>query len=222
MIFSARNEGRCIAPAWHTLCVLAALAIVSGLLVYLGMGSDHARIGHIPGYAIMIAFEWAMFALSLWHADAAVASSVARVFQDSHSLLWDIAGALVLAAALVLISSVLVLILGRTGWVSLQGMLPRNGTEIALWIVMAMSAGFCEETVFRGYMQQQFSAWSGNAMIGIVGQAVVFGLCHAYQGWKKMALIFVWGCAFGAYAWLRKGIRANMIAHALLDIIPVV
>jgi membrane protease YdiL (CAAX protease family) len=100
-------------------------------------------------------------------------------------------------------------------------MLPSNRTEIALWIVMAITAGICEETVFRGYLQQQISAWSGHVVVGVVGQAVVFGVAHAYQGWKKVALIFVWGCAFGALAWLRKGLRANMIAHAVLDIVSI-
>jgi len=27
----------------------------------------------------------------------------------------------------------------------------------------------------------------------------------------------VWGCIFGAFVWWRKGLRANMIAHAALD-----
>jgi hypothetical protein len=80
-----------------------------------------------------------------------------------------------------------------------------------------ISAGICEETVFRGYLQQQICSWTGNEFIGVLGQAVLFGLCHAYQGWKKMALIFVWGCVFGAVVWWRKGLRANMIAHAALD-----
>jgi membrane protease YdiL (CAAX protease family) len=36
---------------------------------------------------------------------------------------------------------------------------PVRGTfEIAVWIVVALSAGFCEELIFRGYLQRQFSA----------------------------------------------------------------
>lgn len=113
----------------------------------------------------------------------------------------------------------MVRILGQTGWVSLEGMRPHNGLEIAAWIVTAMSAGICEETVFRGYLQQQISGWTGHVVIGVLGQATVFGLCHVYQGWKNMVLIFVLGCVFGAFAVLRKGLRANMIAHAGVDIL---
>ena len=82
---------------------------------------------------------------------------------------------------------------------------------------MSISAGICEETVFRGYLQQQISGWTGHAVVGVFGQAAIFGLCHAYQGWKKVALIFVWGFAFGACVWRRKGLRANIIAHAAVD-----
>jgi membrane protease YdiL (CAAX protease family) len=56
---------------------------------------------------------------------------------------------------------------------------------------------------------------------GIVIQAGLFGVCHFYQGWKKMALIAVWGLVFGLCVWWRNGLRANMIAHAVLDMISI-
>jgi len=31
--------------------------------------------------------------------------------------------------------------------------LPHGGTEITLWIALSVTAGICEETVFRGYLQ---------------------------------------------------------------------
>jgi uncharacterized protein len=215
---SARTS---IASVWHTCCLLALLAMFSALSVYLRMGSTTARIGHLPLYSLVVVFEWSLFAFSLWRSDTAFVGYVAPVLHNPRSLLWDIPGALILAGLLLLISPLIVRILGQTGWHSMQGMLPSNRIEIAAWIVMAVTAGICEETVFRGYLQHQISGWSGNVVVGILGQAVIFGLCHAYQGWKKVALIFVWGCGFGAFAWLRKGLRANMIAHAVLDIISI-
>ncbi|HEY6303448.1 MAG TPA: CPBP family intramembrane glutamic endopeptidase [Terriglobales bacterium] len=201
--------------------MLALLAIFSGLVVYLRMASTAPRIGHRPMYLIVIAFEWALFAFSLWHSDIAFTGYIAQVLRDPRSLLWDIPVALILSAVLVLISPVIVRILGQTGWVSTQGMLPHDRVETALWMVMAISAGICEETVFRGYLQRQICGWTGHIVIGIVGQGAIFGLCHAYQGWKNVALIVVWGCVFGGCAWWRKGLRANMIAHAALDIVSV-
>lgn len=195
------------------------LAMSSVLSAYVRMGSATPRLGHLPLFSIVIAFEWALFAFTLWNSNTAFTGCVLRAAQNPRSLLWDIPVALLLCAISLLIAPVIVRVLGQTGWPSLEGMRPRNGLEVALWIVMALSAGICEETVFRGYLQQQFSGWTRNVSIGVFAQAVVFGLSHAYQGWKNMVLIFVIGCIFGAFAALRKGLRANMIAHALGDIL---
>ena len=135
------------------------------------------------------------------------------------SLWLDILVALLLCAIVFLVEPIMVRVLGRTGWVSLEGMRPNNGLEIAAWILAAISARISEETVFRGYLQVQFTAWTGHLSIGILGQAAIFGLVNAYEGWKNMVLIFVLAGIFGVSARLRKGLRANMIAHAGMDIL---
>jgi len=214
-----RRERYDIAPVWHTCCVLAMLAMFSVLSAYLRMGSSRPRLRHLLLYSIAIAFEWAVFAFILWKSNNVFTSYVARVFQDPRSLLLDIPAAVLLSAISILIAPLMVRVLGQTGWVSMEGMRPNNGLEIAAWIVAAISAGIVEETVFRGYLQQQFTGWTGHLTIGILGQSAIFGLAHGYQGWKNMTLIFALGCIFGAFVRLRKGLRANMIAHAGVDIL---
>ncbi len=195
------------------------LALGSGLSAYLRVGSATPEHGHLPLYAVVIVFEWAQFALSLWGSNAAFVGYVARAAQNPRSLLIDIPVALAISVICFLLAPVIVHVLGPTGWSSMEGILPSDNLEIVAWIVMATSAGVCEETVFRGYLQQQFSGWTGHVSIGVLGQALVFGLAHGYQGWKNMALIFVLGCIFGAFVLMRKGLRANMIAHAGMDIL---
>jgi membrane protease YdiL (CAAX protease family) len=207
---------RPIAPLWHTGVMVAILAAPLALSMGLRMESTH-KMSHLPSYAIAIAFEWAAFAFSLWRSDAAFVRYVAGVLRKRSALLLDFPVALLLAAILLSISPLIVRLLGHTGWFSTQGMLPKGGLEVAVWIAMAFSAAICEETVFRGYFQQQISGWTQQTALGILGQAVVFGLSHGYQGWKNMVLISIWGCIFGVFAWWRGGLRANMIAHAALD-----
>jgi membrane protease YdiL (CAAX protease family) len=192
-------------------------AMLSGFSVYVRLGSTTPRIGHLLIYPIIIAFEWALFALCLWNTDSAFVGYLARVVRDPRSLRVDIPVALLIGGICFVVAPVMVRVLGNTGWVSVEGMHPDNGWEIALWMVMAISAGICEEAVFRGYFQQQFSGWSGHASVGVLGQAAVFGVGHAYQGWKNVTLIFVIGCILGVFAVLRKGLRANMIAHVIMD-----
>jgi membrane protease YdiL (CAAX protease family) len=57
-----------------------------------------------------------------------------------------------------------------------------------------------EETAFRGYVQRQFHALNGNVAFAVLGQGVVFGLFHFYQGWKNGVTISVLGILFGALA----------------------
>lgn len=210
-----------IAPVWHTCCLMALVAAFGGFFVYARALSGAPRIGHIRLYTGSIAFEWATFGVCLWHTDATFTGYVARAWKTPRALLWDIPMAAILAGVLLLIAPVIVRALGSAGWASTQGMLPANGVEVALWIVLATSAGICEETVFRGYLQQQLSGWTGSVTAGILGQGVIFGAVHAYQGPKKVALITVWGCIFGLFAWWRQGLRPNMLAHAAIDMLPV-
>ena len=48
-----------------------------------------------------------------------------------------------------------------------------------------MTAGFCEEFVFRGYGSGNFFAITGRVDLAIVFQAIVFGIAHMYQGWER-------------------------------------
>lgn len=212
---------RPIAPLWHTAVLILLLAALGWLSIFLRMGSDHERVSNLAMYSIVIALEWALLAFCLWRSDAAFVGYVARVMKDSRALLWDIPVAVGLAGFLLLISPLIVRILGQAGFASMTGILPKSRAEIVLWIVLSITAGVCEETIFRGYLQQQFSGWTGSAMAGVVLQAAAFGFVHSYQGWKKVALISTWGLVFGLCVWWRKGLRANIISHALLDMISI-
>jgi hypothetical protein len=46
----------------------------------------------------------------------------------------------------------------------------------------------------------------------------VFGLFHAYQGWKNVIVISVLGVMFGVLAAWRRNLRANIIVHAWADV----
>ncbi len=95
---------------------------------------------------------------------------------------------------------------------------PTNGKEVVCWLVLCMLVGVAEELVFRGYLQQQFTAWSrGAAMGGVVFSAIVFGSAHGYEGVRAMFLLAVFGAFFSLLALLRRNLRAGMFAHAWHD-----
>jgi CAAX protease family protein len=116
-------------------------------------------------------------------------------------------------------------VLGRLGTTlgsgsakTVDSLLPQSLVEILIWIATSITAGICEEMAFRGYVQKQFHALTGNVALGVVGQGVVFGLFHAYQGWKNVIVISVLGVLYGILAAWRRSLRANIMVHAWTDV----
>jgi len=78
------------------------------------------------------------------------------------------------------------------------------------WILTSVTAGICEEVIFRGYFQRQFSAWTGNVSAGVLLSAAAFGVGHIYQGWRSAIIIVVYGLLFGILAEFRKSLRPGI------------
>jgi CAAX protease family protein len=93
---------------------------------------------------------------------------------------------------------------------------PGTNLELVVWFCLSWTAGFCEEIIFRGYLQRQL-AIGGSSVTGVVLSAIVFGASHGYEGPARMFLIAVYGLMFGLLAWWRKSLRPGMIAHAWHD-----
>lgn len=96
-------------------------------------------------------------------------------------------------------------------------LLPQSTEELLLWMVVSLTAGICEEIIFRGYLQQQSRLITGSAWLGIVVSGIVFGAGHGYQGIRMMIVIAVYGMMFGILAHFRKSLRPGMMAHAWQD-----
>jgi membrane protease YdiL (CAAX protease family) len=95
---------------------------------------------------------------------------------------------------------------------------PSGFAEVSLWILLSISAGICEEIVFRGYLQRQFQAATRSIVAAVILQGAIFGLAHTYQGWKRVIVIAVLGILYGALVAWRRNLRASMLAHAWSDI----
>ena len=109
-------------------------------------------------------------------------------------------------------------LLGPTSARSVVSLLPQSLLEILIWIATSMTAGICEEMVFRGYVQRQFHALTGSVVMAVLGQGLVFGLVHSYQGWKNVIVICVLGILFGILAAWRRNLRTNIMVHAWADV----
>jgi membrane protease YdiL (CAAX protease family) len=109
-------------------------------------------------------------------------------------------------------------LLGPSSARSVDTLLRQSLLEILIWIAVSMTAGICEEMAFRGYLQKQLNALTGSVVMAVLGQGLVFGLFHSYQGWKNVIVICVLGVLFGILAAWRRNLRTNILVHAWADI----
>jgi membrane protease YdiL (CAAX protease family) len=109
-------------------------------------------------------------------------------------------------------------LLGPSTAKSVDSLLPQSLLEVLIWIAASITAGVCEEMVFRGYLQRQMHALTGSIPLAVAGQGMVFGLFHAYQGWKNVVVISVVGILYGVLAAWRRNLRVNIISHAATDV----
>ncbi len=82
---------------------------------------------------------------------------------------------------------------------------------------LSITAGVCEETIFRGYLQQQFIAWTKSVPAGVIFSAIIFGLGHIYQGLRQAGVIAIFGILFGILAAWRRDVKLGMLAHGWQD-----
>ncbi len=100
---------------------------------------------------------------------------------------------------------------------NLKFMTPDSAVEMVFWVLLSITAGICEETIFRAYLQRQFAAWTRSLPVGVVVSAAFFGAGHIYQGRKQAILIAVYGLMFGILAAVRRSVKPGMMAHAWQD-----
>lgn len=97
--------------------------------------------------------------------------------------------------------------------------LPQTGTERAWFAVVALTAGVCEEILYRGYVPWFVDAHLGVAGIGYIVAAVVFGLGHAYQGKGGMFVTAILGLIFGAIAFSVRSLVPAQLLHVAIDLV---
>jgi membrane protease YdiL (CAAX protease family) len=219
---SGSNRYRPAAGPVHTILVLAVLA---GWTFYGKILADDlsgaANPNRVRFYSLTLLFEWVLFAFvvaGVRHSGASVLIILGDRWHSVREVIRDIG----IAAAFWVVSAGILIVLGRLLRVAALGrkmdfILPHGGAEITLWIALSVTAGICEETIFRGYVQRQFIALTKNVSIGILLSAAAFGAAHAYQGFRMVILIGVYGALFGILAHWRESVRPGMIAHAWQD-----
>ncbi|MFX0108716.1 MAG: type II CAAX prenyl endopeptidase Rce1 family protein [Candidatus Hodarchaeota archaeon] len=98
-----------------------------------------------------------------------------------------------------------------------------DGVPVWLMIMfvamMALVAGICEETGFRGYMQVPIEEEYG-PVAGIIVVSIIFLLSHLHQSWILPVLLhtFALSALLGLLAYNSKSLIPGIIAHTAMDV----
>ena len=217
-----RDSFRPVASGWHTVMVLT---VVVGLLLW---GRFHAeqmrsmanpdRIGSYKRILLSECLTLALVLIGVRLHGSSLLTVMGDRWRSVRQFLRDVGIAGAFLVAMIMFTS-LTGSHGDAGDRATQFLLPQGHMEIALWVFVSITAGICEEAVYRGYLQKQFMALTRSAPAGIILSALVFGLAHSYQGFTRVLTIGIMGAMGGFLAYWCRSVRPGMIAHALQDIL---
>jgi uncharacterized protein len=217
-----------IAPVWHTrvfIAMFVGLSVVGGFFQHSVERHPQTTVpsgSPVPGYLSVLVFEWLLVLyvrMGVHQRGVRLRDLVGGRWATPKEVLRDLA----LGAGLWVLWIGLMNphVLGG-GTNAAQGLLPKGILESLAWLPLALSAGFCEELAFRGYLQKQFQAITGSAVWAVLIQAIVFGVGHLYERAGQVGRITLFGVLFGLLAVWQKSLRPGMIAHAWSDIFGVI
>ena len=210
-----------IAPWPHTLAILAVLGLWA---IY---GAVRWRLPasvmpHAVTYTSSIIAQWLL-----------VGSTIAGLYQRRQFLmgvfgstgaggfLFDLAKGLLVFlggwAAMLIVAVMLRPLHLRHETEVVKAMAPHSAPELALWLLVSLSVGVCEEFIFRGYLLEQFRRWFGSVWMAVGLSGLIFASMHFYEGSAAVAQIGGLGMFYGVIAVRRGNLRHVMIAHFLQD-----
>ncbi len=212
-----------VAPRWHA-GVIAVLLV--GLSVLSGRQAHSNSLGahHAGRYLFGIGSEWVLLLFTWWGLRLkrvrftellGFRRGLQAFAEDAEvaAIFWIVA-LVILATIGLLLRAARLPAPDKT----LMTIAPRTWLEMFLWIALSLSAGFCEEFVFRGYFFRQFTSLGAGIWVGVLCSSLLFGVSHGYEGAAGMIAITAFGAMFRALAIARRSLRPGMMAHAWHDI----
>jgi membrane protease YdiL (CAAX protease family) len=99
----------------------------------------------------------------------------------------------------------------------LTAVLPHTRTELYWFGGVSLTAGFCEEFLFRGYFIWALAPWLGWWGAAVLS-ALIFAIGHAYQGWNGVLRTGIVGAFFTLVVAIFNSLWPAIALHALIDL----
>ena len=179
----------------------------------------------IKMYLATIFFQWVFAALVAWRALARGLSphelGIVRALSISVLLVTLIGAALIAAAHWANVRR-----MARSDHPNLQRLralgarlFPRSRSELALFVVLSLTAGICEEFLFRGFVMAVLLRTGLPTWLVVILSSAMFGLAHLYQGKGGSLGTGILGTLFALVRIIFGTLLPAVVWHSVLDIV---
>ena len=100
-----------------------------------------------------------------------------------------------------------------------ERILPQSRNELVPYLALALTAGLCEEFLYRGFAMAALSRVEFPAWIVVLLSSVLFGMAHLYQGRSGFLGTLILGIVFAIARIAYHSIVPVMVWHAAIDIV---
>ena len=176
-------------------------------------------------YASTIAFQWLAVAIVGWRvlAHGYTAQQLGLIFRDRTTLLIaGIVGAVVIATLQWLnlrrVSRIPPDSRGPLQAIA-ERILPQSVVELPPYLALAITAGLCEEFLYRGFAMAALSQARLGAWLVVLVSSILFGLAHNYQGRGGIVMTFVVGLVLGTSRLAYNSMVPAIFWHSAIDIV---
>lgn len=93
---------------------------------------------------------------------------------------------------------------------------PAEGKQLKLWWLVSLTAGFCEEFVYRAFLMWLLGIYM-EPLWALPIMALIFGLGHRYQGTDGIFLTSLLGLLMGVIYLSSGSLWLAVLCHAMID-----
>lgn len=176
-------------------------------------------------YAATILFQWVLTALVAWRAFARGLSLSELALQGSAR------------ASLFVVTIIGAVLVAAGHWANVRRMaksshpnvarlralgsrlFPRSAGELLLFVVLSLTAGLCEEFLFRGFVMAALLRAGLAEWLVVLLSALMFGIAHLYQGKGGSVGTGILGTIFAVARLAYHSLLPAVVWHSTLDVV---
>jgi membrane protease YdiL (CAAX protease family) len=176
-------------------------------------------------YASTIGFQWLAAAVVAWRAWAHgyTAEQLGLAIDDRTTIM---VASLVGAATIAILQWLNLRRMGRLPAKArgpmqaiAERILPRSTIELLPFLALAITAGLCEEFLYRGFAMAVLAQLGSPAWATAIVSSILFGLAHLYQGRGGFFSALVIGTVFGTGRIAYNSLVPVIFWHSAVDLV---